>query len=258
MSVLSQPSILLTNDDGVDAEGLEVLRQSLLGLGEITVVAPREHMSASSHSISLYQPVRYDQIGPGRFAVHGTPVDSVILALNRILSRPPDLVVSGINQGGNLGQNVFYSGTVAAAVEGTFHGIPSVAVSLAALKGASFATAGEFMRRLVPALLEHGLPPLVTLNINVPYGRKPRGVRLTHRAFRDARSYLLEPDNGHRGPAYWIREKIAMEKVGEASDHAAIRQGYISITPLMLDAATPPSLGGLEEWIANFPPLASR
>jgi 5'-nucleotidase len=258
LSELNQPSILLTNDDGVDAEGLETLRLALRGLGEIAVVAPREHMSATSHSISLYQPVRYEALGGERYAVHGTPVDSVILALNKILTRPPDVVISGINQGGNLGQNVFYSGTVAAAVEGTFHGIPSVAVSLAALRGSSFDAAGMFMRQLVPQVLERGLPPRVTLNINVPYGRKHRGVRLTHRANRDARSYTLEQDDAHRGAAYWIREKISMDKVGESSDHAAIRHGYISVTPLMLDSTETPSLGALQEWIESFPPLVVR
>lgn len=258
MASLNQPSILLTNDDGVDAEGLEALRLALAGLGEITVVAPCEHMSATSHAISLYQPVRYKPLGEGRYAVHGTPVDSVIIALNKILTRPPDVVLSGINQGGNLGQNVFYSGTVAAAVEGTFHGIPSVAVSLAALRGASFETAAWFMRKLLPTVLEHGLPPRVTLNINVPYGHKHRGVRLTHRAYRDARSYTLEQEETHRGPAFWIREKISMDKVGEGSDHAAIRHGYISITPLTLDFDEMPSLGVLEEWIEAFPPMLSR
>jgi len=258
LSELNHPSILLTNDDGVDAEGLETLRLSLRGLAEITVVAPREHMSATSHSISLYQPVRYDVVGERRYAVHGTPVDSVILALNRILQRPPDLVISGINQGGNLGQNVFYSGTVAAAVEGTFHGIPSVAVSLAALRGSSFETAGMFMRELVPTVLRHGLPEHVTLNINIPYGRKYRGARLTHRAYRDARNYTLEQDKTHRGEAYWIRETVSMEKVGADSDHAAIRHGYISVTPLMLDSSEAPSLGALADWIGAFPPLGNR
>ena len=258
MSARSNPSILLTNDDGVDAEGLETLRAALHGMGEITVVAPREHMSATSHSISLYQSVRYESLGSGRYAVHGTPVDSVILALNKILDRPPDLVISGINQGGNLGQNVFYSGTVAAAVEGTFHGIPSVAVSLAALRGSSFDAAGVFMRKLVPNVLEHGLPPHVTLNINIPYGRKHHGARLTRRANRDARSYMLEQDNAHHGPAFWIREKISMDQVGEGSDHAAIRNGYISITPLMLDSSDAPELGALEDWIETFPPLVVR
>ena len=258
MSALNQPTILLTNDDGVDAEGLDVLRTALRGVGQLTVVAPREHMSATSHSISLYQPVRYEQLGDGRYAVHGTPVDSVILALNCILKNPPALVISGINQGGNLGQNVFYSGTVAAAVEGTFHGIPSVAVSLAALSGASFESAAMFMRQLVPVLLRDGLPAGVTLNINVPYGPKHRGARLTHRAHREARAYLLEADGGHRVPAFWIREKIEMEKVGEGSDHAAIRQGYISVTPLRLDTPETPSLGALENWIESFPPLVIR
>ena len=253
-----QPSILLTNDDGVDAEGLETLRVALCGLGEITVVAPREHMSATSHSISLYQPVRYDPLGDRRYAVHGTPVDSVVLALNQILSRSPALVISGINQGGNLGQNVFYSGTVAAAVEGTFHDIPSVAVSLAALRGASFEAAGMFMRQMVTALLRHGLPPRVTLNVNIPFGKKHRGARLTHRAHRDSRAYSLEQDSAHRGPAFWIREKIQMDKVGDGSDHAAIRAGYISITPLTFDLPEPPSLGSLEDWIRTFPPLIVR
>jgi 5'-nucleotidase len=248
----------LTNDDGVDAEGLETLRVAVAGLGEITVVAPREHMSATSHSISLYSPVRYEKLGGGRYAVHGTPVDSVILALNEILKRPPALVISGINQGGNLGQNVFYSGTVAAAIEGTFHGIPSVAVSLAALRGASFDASAMFMRQLVPALLQHGLPDGVTLNINVPYGRNHRGVRLTHRAHREARSYALEQEKSDRGQGHWIRERIEMDKVGEDSDHAAIRQGYISVTPLMLDTHDSPSLGELERWINSHGPLVAR
>jgi 5'-nucleotidase len=133
-----------------------------------------------------------------------------------------------------------------------------VAVSLAALRGSSFEVAGMFMRKLVPKILQHGLPPQVTLNINVPYGRKHRGVRLTHRANRDARSYTLEQDNAHRDPAYWIREQISMDKVGQDSDHAAIRHGYISITPLMLDSTEAPSLGALEEWIEAFPPLVIR
>jgi len=254
----NEPIILLTNDDGVDAEGLEVLRRAVAGFGQVIVVAPREHMSATSHAISLYSPVRYDELGEGRFAVHGTPVDSVILALNRILERRPALVLSGINQGGNLGQNVFYSGTVAAAAEGTFHGIPSVALSLAALRGASFDAAAAFVKHLVPGVLKHGLPAGVTLNVNIPVGRAHRGVRLTHRAHRHARSYALEQDNTHRTPSYWIREKIEMDKVGEGSDHTAIRQGYISITPLVLDTPEAQSLGALEEWIHAFQPLMAR
>ena len=257
MPLLSETSVLLTNDDGVDAEGLTSLRRALRGLVDVVVVAPREHMSATSHSISLYRPVRYEKLGEGRYAVHGTPVDSVILALNEILKQPPALVISGINQGGNLGQNVFYSGTVAAAVEGTFHGIPSVAVSLAALRGASFDASAMFLRQMVPVLLEHGLPPGVTLNINVPYGRSHRGARLTHRAHLEARSYALEAEKTN-GQARWIREHIEMDKVGEGSDHAAIRQGYISITPLMLDAPGSPSLGEIERWVNSHGPLVVR
>jgi 5'-nucleotidase len=143
-------------------------------------------------------------------------------------------------------------------VEGTFHGIPSLAVSLAALRGSSFETAGMFMKEFVPTILRHGLPERVTLNINIPYGRKHRGVRVTHRAYRDARSYTLEPDDSHHEQAYWIREKISMDKVGDGSDHAAIRHGYISMTPLMLDSLEVPSLGTLADWIESFRPLVTR
>jgi 5'-nucleotidase len=255
MTVQPTPTILLTNDDGVDAEGLAVLRAALLGLGQIKVVAPREHMSATSHSLTLYSPVRYEKLSEGCYAVHGTPVDSVILALHRILPNPPALIISGINQGGNLGQNVFYSGTVGAAVEGTFHGIPSIAISLAALRGASFETSGMFARQLASAVLEHGLPPGVTLNVNVPYLRNPRGVRLTHRAHPDSRSYHLEEARPQGGAGYWIRERVEHERTGQNSDHAAIRQGYISVTPLMLDGAVAPSLGPFEDWLHSFAPV---
>ncbi|HEY7679314.1 MAG TPA: 5'/3'-nucleotidase SurE [Terriglobia bacterium] len=254
----NKPGILLTNDDGVHAEGLETLRVALADLGPVTVVAPREHMSATSHSISLYTPVRYEQVEPGRYAVHGTPVDAVVLALNHILPRKPALLVSGINQGGNLGQNVFYSGTVAAAVEGTFHGIPSVAISLAALRGASFEPAARFMRKLAAAILEHGLPAGVTLSVNVPYLRNPRGVKLTHRAHLQARAYVLEEAHASDGSGYWIRERVEMEKIGEDSDHAAIRQGLISITPLTFDHPAAPSLGALESWIQSFQSILTR
>ncbi len=114
------------------------------------------------------------------------------------------------------------------------------------------------MRKLVPTVLRHGLPERVTLNINIPVGKKHRGARLTHRAYHDARCYTLEQDKAHRGPAYWIREKISMEKVGEGSDHAAIRHGYVSVTPLMLDSRETPSLGALADWIESFPPLETR
>lgn len=258
MSNPKNPSILLTNDDGIDAEGLDQLRRAMEGLGEITTVAPHEHQSATSHSISLYTPVYYEQTGPGRYAVHGTPVDSVVLALHRILPRRPALVISGINQGGNLGQNVFYSGTVAAAMEGTFHGIPSVAVSLAALRGTPFQAASQFTRQLACVVLEHGLPPGVTLNVNVPYLRKPHGVRLTHRAHLHSRAYELKEALPAEGRGFWIRERVEMEKIGHGSDHAAIRQGYISITPLTFDVPTAPSLGALEHWISSFEPLVAR
>ena len=133
-----------------------------------------------------------------------------------------------------------------------------VFVVLATLNSAGYRYGASDQALYFPAVLRHGLPPQVTLNVNVPYGRKHRGVRLTHLAHRDSRAYALEQDAAHRGPAFWIREKIQMEKVGESSDHAAIRAGYISITPLTFDLPEPPALGALEDWIKIFPPLVVR
>lgn len=241
--------ILITNDDGIESAGLAALQRTLADLGQVTVVAPREPMSAISHAISLYRPVRYEQVGAGRYAVDGTPVDCVILAVNHILPRQPSLVVSGINEGSNLGQNVFYSGTVAGAVEGTFHGIASVAISLHSKGEVLFEPAAMFMRSLAAFLLEQGLPAGVTLNVNVPNGNNHRGVRLTRRTHRQARRLVLEPTQSADGPGYWIRERIETEKLADDSDHAAIRNHFISVTPLSFDCPDAPALEALEQWI---------
>ncbi len=248
------PSILITNDDGVEAEGIHALREALEGVGAVTTVAPRDHMSAASHSISLYRPVNYEQLTPDCYAVVGTPVDSVILALHQILDRPPVLLVSGINQGGNLGHNVYYSGTVAAAVEGTFHAIPSIAISLAALRGSSFGASKRFVRHLAGLVLEHGLPHGVTLNVNVPYGRNHGGARITRRADRHCRRIVLDQSHASEGAGYWIREKLDGDRFHHESDHAAIRDRLISVTPMTFEAGDAASPEEVERWSRSIEP----
>src|SRR5439155_2098460 len=158
----------VSNDDGIHAEGIRALADALAGLGEVVVVAPDRERSAVSHALTLHRPLRVATLAPGRHAVDGTPTDCVNLAVNGILARRPVLVVSGINQGANLGDDVTYSGTVSAAMEGTLLGIPSIAVSLIGRDGFRFDVAAGFSRRLAAWVLERGLPPDTLLNVNVP------------------------------------------------------------------------------------------
>ncbi len=252
----SRPGILVTNDDGIGSEGLRILSEALAPLGEVTAVAPNREMSACSHSISLFRTVSYEKVGPNRYAVDGTPVDAVVLAVNHLLARKPDLVVSGINQGANLGQNVFYSGTVAAALEGTFHGIPSIAVSVCSKKEFPFQAAAAFAERLARLVLEEGLPADVTLNVNVPVGWSG-GVRLTRRATRASRRLVVENEDPEKN-TFRIHEKLDWENIAPDSDYAAIRERLLSITPLLLECQDTQPLGFLERWIQTWPSAALR
>lgn len=251
-----RPAILVTNDDGIDSEGLRILSEKLAALGEVTAVAPNREMSACSHSISLFRPVGYERVGPNRYAVDGTPVDAVVLAVNHLLSRKPDLLVSGINKGANLGQNVFYSGTVAAAVEGTFHGVPSIAVSICSKQEFLFQPAAAFAEQLARLIWEEGLPAGVTLNVNVPAGWSG-GVRLTRRATRVSRQLVVEGDGPEKN-AYRINEKLDWAKIAPDTDYAAIRERFISITPLTLECPEGPAVPFLERWIQTLPSEAVR
>ena len=253
----SRKRILVTNDDGVHSPALRALAEALAPLGEVMAVAPLREMSASSHSVSLFRPICYEAVGPACYGVDGTPVDAVIVALNHLLAEKPDLVVSGINPGANLGLNVLYSGTVGAAVEGTLHGIPSIAVSICSKSDLPLDAAAAFAARLAKWVLEEGLPPGVTLNVNIPAGwpaNGKNGVRLTRPAQRQARRLVLEPHDSASPQSYWIRERIDPAQLSADSDHAAIRDGYISITALALEGADPPSLAPLERWIRSFGP----
>jgi 5'-nucleotidase len=249
--------ILVTNDDGIHAPGLKALEASLQPLGEVTVVAPEREMSATSQSITIHSPLRVHVIDERHYAVSGTPADAIILALHQILAEKPDLVVSGINPGANLGENVIYSGTVAAAMEATLHGVPSIAVSLASRKAHEFSAAGAFAAQLAAQVLEEGLPPGVMLNVNVPRG-EVRGVRVTRQSRKITQNVIYEKKDPRGRPYYWQDETVAFDNIEPDSDYAAIRDREISVTPLQADRTDYSSLNHLSHWLASLPVPAAK
>ncbi|HEV2348826.1 MAG TPA: 5'/3'-nucleotidase SurE [Terriglobia bacterium] len=243
--------ILATNDDGIHAEGLKALENCLLPLGEVTVVAPDREMSATSQSITIHAPLRVHLHDDRHYSISGTPADSVILALHQLLEEKPDLVVSGINPGANLGENVIYSGTVAAALEATLHGVPAIAVSFASRKRLEFQTAAAFAQQLAARVLEEGLPPGVMLNVNVPRG-EIRGVRITRQSRKITQNIILEKKDPRGRPYYWQDETVSFDNVEPDSDYAAIIAHEISITPLQADRTDYESLKRLSDWLPRF------
>src|SRR5262245_17685312 len=226
--------ILVTNDDGIRAPGIMTLAGALAPLGEVHVVAPDREVSACAQSLTLKHPLRVEALGERIHAVDGTPADCVNLALVKLLPRRPDLVVSGINRGANLGEDVFYSGTVGGAREGTFFGIPSVAVSLATRSEVDFGPAAEFAGRLCARVIEHGLPVRTLLNVNVPPGR-PAGMAFTVQGRREHEGTILEGLDPRRRTYYWIEEGRDEWVSDEMSDIFAVRKGLISVSPLHTD-----------------------
>ena len=240
--------ILITNDDGISAAGLAALEQALTPLGEITVCAPQNEHSGASRGITLRRPLRFHQVKKRRYAVDGTPADAVMVALCLLLDSHPDLVVSGINNGPNLGENVFYSGTVAGAAEGAKHGIPSIAVSVTERDNLDFAPAAAFAAQLARQVIEKGLPPGVALNVNVPHPRYD-GVEVTRQCRKISRNVMVEGRDPRGRPYYWVDEQIPLENAEAGSDYAAIRQGRISVTPLRFDHTAEDLLEDLRSWM---------
>ncbi len=245
--------ILVTNDDGIHAPGLAALEKAMQALGEVTVVAPEREMSATSQSLSLHTPLRVTRHDDRHFAVLGTPADAVIVALHHLLAERPDLVVSGVNPGGNLGENVVYSGTVAAAMEATLHGVPGIAVSLASRKSNDFAAAASFAVELARKVLAEGLPRGVMLNINVPRG-EVHGARITRMSQKISQNVLHEQKDPRGRSYFWHDETVDLGQVEPDSDYAAILAHEVSITPLQVDRTDYPSLNHLSGWLANLMP----
>ena len=244
-------NILLSNDDGIRAEGLRALAAAFGGLGTVTVVAPDRNRSGASNSLTLDAPLRIVESEPGWYAVSGTPTDCVHLAISGFLAVQPELVVSGVNDGPNLGDDVLYSGTVAAAMEGRFLGLPTIAVSLASQGRHEFTTAARVAVELVLRMRRAPLPQAALFNVNVPdlpYDQLA-GWRATRLGARH-RSEPIVPARDPRGrPVYWVGSPGAGQDAGEGTDFHAIENGYVSVTPLQVDLTRHGALPGLEAWL---------
>jgi 5'-nucleotidase len=240
------PRILVTNDDGVHSEGIKVLAAALATLGEVTIVAPIQEASAIGHALTLRRPLRIDTIAPNVFAVDGTPTDCVNLAITHVLKGKPDLIVSGINKGWNLGDDVTYSGTVSGALEGALLEIPSIAVSTQRVRDeCEFGPSAEAAAIAARAVLERGLPKFTLLNINTPKGPN-RGFRVTVQAKRNHVTTVDERIDPRHKPYYWIEEGENEWEPHDRSDYQAVRDGYISITPLQPDMTAYDALAYVE------------
>ena len=247
------PEILVTNDDGIDAAGLHFLARSLASVGRVTIIAPDREQSASSHALTLHRPLRVNRQGERLFSVDGTPTDCVNLGILNLLPNRPRLVVSGINRGLNLGDDITYSGTVAAAFEGTLLGIPSFAVSQqVAGEEPDFSRAAGVAAELARKVLGRPLPPGILLNVNVPMA-PPRGVRGTRQGRRTYHQGVVERTDPAGRQYYWLGGIPPQWEEDPDSDFAAIRDGFISLTPLHLDLTHHPLLKELGDWHLDLP-----
>ncbi len=248
--------LLCSNDDGILARGLACLERAATPLGEVFVVAPDREQSATSHSLTLHHPLRPVQLGPNRWQVDGTPTDCVMLAIEQLMPKRPDFVLSGINHGPNMGEDVLYSGTVAAAMEGLSLGVPSIAVSFAGREtlGAKESLLDEIVEPL-SALLKHlvslpAFPAHTLFNVNIPGipVAQIKGVKLTklgRRTFSDSIKKMQDPWGR---PIYWIGGGSVTWTAEEGTDVSAVRDGYISVTPLHLDVTFQARLEDAESW----------
>jgi len=247
--------ILVTNDDGVNAEGIKRLRRAMSKIGEVIVVAPETQKSGASHALTLSDPLRSNRIDSNTLAVDGTPTDCVLLAMRGLLDdRKPDILVSGMNHGPNLGDDVTYSGTVAAAFEGTLLGLPSIAISVASWEECSFDSAERFAEVITRKVLKHGLPEGTLLNVNVPSvpPEEIKGVRVTKLGKRVYRDAVVKKQDPRGRDYYWIGGQPPIWCEGEGTDFEAVEEGMISVTPLHLDLTDYKSLHMVRVWDLTF------
>lgn len=247
--------ILITNDDGVFADGIYALFQEMKQLGEVIAIAPASEQSAVGHAITLWNPLRLNQVNRhGEFfgyAVNGTPADCVKLAVHAIMEERPDVIVSGINLGANIGTAVIYSGTVSAATEGTILGIPSIAVSLATFSNPDFRFAAKFARKLAKTVLDKGgLPPGILLNVNVPSAPEDQiaGVEVTCNSdsrFEDIFEKRLDP---RKRVYYWSAGVEQTYDMTEGTDSAALRANKVSVTPIHFDMTAHAQVPVIQGW----------
>jgi 5'-nucleotidase len=239
--------ILVTNDDGYRSEGLRALADALRPLGVVTIVAPMQEASAIGHALTLRRPLRLEEMAVDTFAVDGTPTDCINIAVTQVFKDLPDLIVSGINKGWNLGDDVTYSGTVSGALEGALLGVPALAVSLEVSRGAyDFTVSARAAAALAEHILERPLPARTFLNINVPTGQT-KGLRVTVQAKRNHVTSVSERHDPKGRAYFWIEEGQDEWEPHDRSDYQAVRDGYISVTPLHPDLTAHHALAQLEQ-----------
>lgn len=238
------PLILVTNDDGITSPGIRILAKTLKTAGDVYVMAPETEQSAVAHALTLHRPLKSEKAGRHFYSINGTPTDCVVLGVNKLLPSRPDIIVSGINNGGNLGDNITYSGTVAAAIEGTLLGIPSLAVSLVteyqnnhSLRKltAGFTCAAECAKEIVTKVMEAGMPKDTLLNVNVPDIRDIKGMKITKQGKLIYDNDIQEISNPRGKECYWIGGGEPQWEKGGNTDLDAVHNGYISVTPVHLD-----------------------
>jgi 5'-nucleotidase len=241
------PLILVTNDDGYRSHGITVLADAFKRLGDVTIVAPIDEASAIGHALTLRRPLRLESIKDGVFGVDGTPTDCVNIAITQVFKRLPDLIVSGINKGWNLGDDVTYSGTVAGALEGALLGVPSLAVSLRQTRGEyDFSFSAQAAASIAESMLARPLPGRTFLNINCPKGQ-PKGFRVTVQAKRNHVTQVAERHDPKGRPYFWIEEGQDEWHPHDRSDYQAVRDGYVSVTPLHPDLTAHAALPLIED-----------
>ena len=243
-------TILVTNDDGIFAPALMRLKAELAPLGRVIIVAPDRDQSATSHSLTLHRPFRIHRHDTDVYSVDGTPTDCVVTAYYGLLDETPNMVISGINHGPNMGEDVFYSGTVAAAIEGTLQGAASMAVSLVTRDLTDFAGPAAFVARLTRSVMDHGLKPRQLLNVNMPHLPQDQiqGVRITRLGSRTYRDTLVRKVDPRGREYYWIGGQDPVWDPRPESDFDAVHAGWISVTPMRLDLTDDSALEAMRGW----------
>ncbi|MDD4912092.1 MAG: 5'/3'-nucleotidase SurE [Sideroxydans sp.] len=245
--------ILISNDDGYFSPGLACLAQHLSAIAEVVVVAPERDRSGASNSLTLNRPLNLKRAASGYHYVDGTPTDCVHLAVTGMLEAQPDMVVSGINAGANMGDDTIYSGTVAAATEGFLLGIPSIAISLLGHEHANYETAARIAVELVQRFQAEQQPRPWLLNVNVPdlpY-EQLKGIEVTRLGKRHKAEPVIKSTNPHGQPVYWVGAAGKAQDAGEGTDFFATSQGYVSVTPLQIDLTQYSQLDAVRDWVGS-------
>ncbi|MCP4188505.1 MAG: 5'/3'-nucleotidase SurE [Gammaproteobacteria bacterium] len=246
--------ILITNDDGYLAPGIRVLAETLASVAEITVVAPDRNKSGASNSLTLMRPLRAEMTPQGFYRVDGTPTDCVHLAISGLLDSKPDMVVSGINAGPNLGDDVLYSGTVAAAMEGRFLGLPAIAVSLSGRPAQHYQTAANIIHQIIEKMQQQPLPQDTILNVNVPdcLPEEVVGINATRLGFRHKSEPSVQQLDPSGEPIYWVGPPGEAQDAGPGTDFYAVEQLQVSVTPLQIDLTRHNSINPMQQWLSTI------